>query len=269
MKKILFSIFVICLSFNAMAQFILPTDLGEGFISIKISWLPFSDTVKLSTEYQDFMTFDYHVYHNKVFRQGSQKFISTDSTKRQMELPNKTKMESTLTASVVIPTYLLDWENKTVYTYFTQQNKLYLSEDSLKYNSDEMFYKSLFLFKSKKHLLIDTINQKVIILCGIQCYVARYKHSDKGNWLRFVYTAKKQSLYSPINGFFDADFKYQVMSIDVENQANVKDTLKITAIFRMEVTSINNDRQNLDLFKLPHNTPILKQVPNSEMYKNP
>jgi len=264
---------LIFLAINCKAQVKVPEDLGEGAVNIGLFVFSYTDTAKMDTAKHEFLQYNYHISHDKIFKQGNTGNTLTDSAKTTHDLGNDVKVATSLSITMINPTYLIDWKTKQVYTFYTKDRKLAISLDSLKTYGLETFYRLISLpdsinkFVNAGKLLFDTVGQKKVTVAGMPCYRARYKSSFNKSWRQFTYTTGSLPFFAPLNFFFGYEFPYPIVSIDCEsNSGSYQDHQKHITICRYQIMAIDEKKQSPGLFRLPVNVPVRKNVSKAEMY---
>lgn len=248
------------------------SDLGEGSVKISMFYVPAADTARMDTTNRAFMKFHYFIFHHKVLRRDASDGIEitkSANTKPLNKSDSNISITTSLSAHMVIPSYVIDWDKKTISTFFLKNGKSCISEDSVQTYTQDFFYRLMAMAStSTAQILIDTAHAQPVIVCGIKCIKANYLHSSQSGWHQFIYFKKDLNFISPLNGLLNNKFPFPVISIDMEVKGDAKEPNKITGVMRGQITEIDTKKQNPLLFELPPNTLILKNVPYSEMYKN-
>ncbi|WP_121808354.1 hypothetical protein [Mucilaginibacter kameinonensis] len=262
--SLLFSI-IFC-TINCVAQTKLPTDLGNGSVKIGLFWFPPADTAKMDTAGHMVMQFDYHILHDKVLRSKNAERPLASNSSRENSTGSDTTVKSSLAVSLITPHYLIDWKKKLVYTFFTKNKKPFISKDSLRTDSDELFFRALLLaIISKRTTIIDTAHQQPITVAGLPCYKALYKSSDQVQWHQFIYTKQQLPIFSLLNAYLNFNFSFTVVSFDAES-TSAFNNYSITCISRIQLLSFDTETPDPNIFQLPKGVPVLKSVPHLSMY---
>lgn len=264
-KHCLFLSIILC-TIQCAAQTKLPTDLGEGTVKIGLFWFPPADTAKMDTAKHQVMQFDYHILHSKVLRSKNVDRPLASNSSNEHCNSSDTTVKTSLSVSLITPTYLIDWRKKQVYTFLKKNKKPFIATDSLRTDSDELFFRVLLLApESKRTCIIDTTHQQSITVAGMPCYQALYKSSDQVRWHQFIYTKKPLPIVSLLNAYLNTTFSFTVVSFDAESTSAFTDNA-IICISRIQLLSFDTEPLDPKLFQLPKGVPVLKSVPHLGMY---
>jgi len=267
MKKLSYFVLLLLITINCKAQSRVPKDLGQGKITIGLFWFPPADTEKMDTSNHRFLQYNYYINHDTILKKGNSDVLRESLDKKQIFHKNDT-LKSHLAFSMISPSYIIDWKKKLVYTFYKKSGKDYISLDSLNKYTDDIFYRTISLgVLNNVKVVFDTVNQTKVQIAGLECYKARYKSTMNKYWHQFIYTKKQLLLYPPLNCLFNNSFPYFIVSFDYEsNNDSYADHQQHTAIVRLEITYISEEKLLPDLFFIPNNIPIKKNVSKFEMY---
>jgi hypothetical protein len=266
MIKHCLSFCIILCTIQCVAQTKLPTDLGKGTVKIGLFWFPPADTAKMDTARHMVMQFDYHILHDKVLRSKNSETPLASNSSNEQRNGRDTTVTTSLAVSLVTPTYLIDWKKKLVYTFLKKDKKPFISQDSLRTDSDELFFRAALLATvSKRTTIIDTSHQQPITVAGLRCYKALYKSSDQMQWHQFIYTKQQLPIFSLLNAYLNFIFPFAVVSFDAES-TSAFNNYSITCIARIQLLSLDAETPDPKLFQLPKGVPVLKSVPHLGMY---
>ncbi|SEL32063.1 hypothetical protein SAMN04488505_10225 [Chitinophaga rupis] len=181
---------------TAKAQSILPVNLGEGSLQVKMYIVPKSDSLRFDAHGKLYEHYVYYVKKNKVFRKES---IEAPITSVVHNGGNSTE----LTINRSRPACVFDVIRKLAYTFDLQYLKRYVTIDSLKDKGDEIFYRTMFTEKNA-HIKITGVKLHPLIMQVIRngtdtCY--------------FKYAKEKLPMVSPLAIFAPA-FKYPIVAVN-------------------------------------------------------
>lgn len=231
---------------------------GEGIITISEYYFPISDTAKMDTSNHVFMKMTYYIKGDKIFRndERSELFFSNTDTVSS----NSVVIISSFQASLVHPTYLINWDTKETYTYYKHKGKIQVSLDSLINLTAEPFYRCI-LIPNFQTSIISKFEDKKIKIANKNCYSGYYKLND--DTVFFQYSKENFSVCSPLNNFFPG-FKNNILSLRLPVRSDVKYALQGYMLFI--VNNITNKEINDKVFQLPKDIIIKHKASWQYMY---
>ena len=242
------------LSFNFLAKAQKDIEQGEGIITVSIVNQAKAD----STNGGVFKTYRYFIKGNKILRKDS--IAPSIQMIRQNEKTTPLgnfSVKSNFAASWVHPTYLIDLEKQQAFTFFEKNSQLFVSVDTLDKHFEEVFYKPKNKSKEVTYRLLPSIQPKIV--AGKKCLTGL--RMSKRDTAFFQYTTEPMEVKSPLNVFIP-DFPYNILSV---NSTFIKKTGESDADMIFIVTEIQEISLDQNMFLIPVDAVIRKEVPLSEM----
>lgn len=233
---------------------------GEGAVTICQYFIPANDTVTMDTSNHLFMRMTYYIKGNKILRRDKETetfFADANDTSSS----KKGNAISDFKALLVHPSYLIDWDKKTAFTFFRQKGKTVASEDSLKNLTTESFFRRMLPSIQVETFVLDTVEERNITIAGNRCKTGFAIIANQKATFNFI--EKKLPFISPLNSFLPS-FQGDLLSIRVRMVSDDGNTFYGYALFIIESfeDSIFDDK----LFTIPKGVQVRQKVPWQEMY---
>ena len=138
-KKLTIIFFMLGFAVLAKAQ---SNDQGEGIITVVIYNRSIADTIQRNNIIKSYR---YFIKGSKALRKDSISNLAKLSSSKvdTMKARNKPNLtiQTTFTATLVHPIYLIDLEKQQAFTFFKQDSQLFVSVDTLDKHFEEALYK--------------------------------------------------------------------------------------------------------------------------------
>ncbi len=243
------------------------TNFGEGVITIGQSAFAPEQAVPLRPDLlkqQNFSYwFAYFIKGDKILRKDpSDSSLSTNTP--TVKTHEGKEVHTSLRATLAHPSYLIDWNTRTTYTFFTKKGKAQISEKPLRDETFEPFYR---IIDSSKPVVKWKKGEEQVTIAGQKCYkgVAFFNNSDS---LLFYYAVAPLKIHSPLNAFLPSDFKHDILLIKLPVDWTTKDGRKAVGTLIFQVVKIQECKLTDSLFSIPPNVPIRKNVSLHEIFSS-
>lgn len=261
----LIRIIVFLLFINKISVAQVPKDFGEGIVTVSMYYIPLADSAKLAsmdTAHSIFNRYTYYVKGCKILRKDIENI--PDNRISMKEEHDSIIVRSNLKTTLLHPTYLIDWNTRQTYTFYQRHGKLHVSEDSLKMQKTELFYRMYLPDSMRKPKVLDASKVLVPAIVNKICYAGTGTlHTGKTYPLvSFAYTTDSCPVRSPINGYFPG-FSHNILSMTTHS-LQPDNTIQGFVIFT--VTDLRSCSLNDSLFTIPAGAVIKRNVPWQEMY---
>lgn len=241
---------------------------GEGVVDIQEYAYP---PGKVAPDFADtnidtpFYNFTYYIKGLKILRKDVIDSSSLVAKAKYDTSKDKDAIIVThLEVSIQHPSYLMDWNNRISYQFYTKDGKKFISKTLLKDNPYDLFYKKadstrpkILLLGSKPKAIID----------GKECFKGIIKTKDS-TICTFYYTHAPSKVQSPLNSFVPKNFPYQVLCVKIPIDWTQLEGSKAKGTFIFQIDRLQEATLNESMFQLPKNTEIKENVSWQEMYSH-
>lgn len=233
-------------------------NFGEGIVKIAHYFVQKKNINNPDTAGSIFTNYTYYIKGSKVLkREPEGPFYS--GTKQTTGMQNGSSFHSTLTAKLVLPEYLLDFQNDSAFTFYKKKGKQMIARSRIEDQRSEIFFK-VFLSPKRNNNCILQIVQDENENTG-------YGYGIVGkDSVFFQYSRRHYPVQSPLSYFFPDGVAPFISLIWLPTPGTGKDGNPVSGFSVLAIKEVIDVKIPDSLFTIPGNAIIKENVTMDEMY---
>jgi hypothetical protein len=236
-------------------------NFGEGIVKIAHYFVLKKDVLHPDTANRLFTKYTYYIKGDKVLkREGASSFLIS-SDKRITKQENNV-FKTTLTAKLITPEYLLDFQQGKAYTFYTKKDQPMISVSQIKDLRYDLFFKAFLSPNRNNNCILEAIPNENGDTCAIN-----YGYGITGkDSVFFQFSLRHYPVESPLTYFFPAGVSPFITLLWAPSPGTGTDGKPISGFSVLAIEEIIDVKLPDSLFMLPANVIMKENVSMREMY---
>ncbi|SKD09431.1 hypothetical protein SAMN05660461_5319 [Chitinophaga ginsengisegetis] len=235
-------------------------NFGEGIVKIAHYFVLKRNVETPDTARSLFTNYTYYIKGSKVLKRETEDF-SFSSTQHTTKKQDNSSFHTALTAKLVQPEYLLDFQNDTAYTFYKKKGKQMISQSRIEDQRSEIFFRALLSPKRNNNCILQTNQNKN----GDTC--AGYGYGIVGKDTAFFqYSMRHYPVQSPLACFFPDSTSPFITLLWLPTPGTDKDGKPISGFSVLTIKEVTDVKLPDSLFTIPADAIMKENVTMDEMY---
>ncbi|NLR62504.1 hypothetical protein HGH93_30715 [Chitinophaga polysaccharea] len=235
-------------------------DFGEGIVKIAHYFVPSKNVLAPDTAGRLFTNYTYYVKGSKVLKRegGPSSFLGSDKriTKQDDHL-----FKSALSARLITPEYLLDFQQDKAYTFYTKKGQLMVAVSQIRGQRSDLFFRALLSNGRNNNCILEaTANQE-------DSCTTSYGYGLVGKDSAFFqFSPRRYPVESPLSFFFPAGTSPFITLLWLPSPGTGKDGKTFVGYSVLAITEVIDAKLPDSLFTIPADAILKENVSMQEMY---
>lgn len=235
-------------------------DFGEGIIKIAHYFVPTKNVLEPDTAGKLFTNYTYYIKGAKVLKKegSSSSFLGSD---KKIITQDGHSFKSVLSARLITPEYLLDFQQDKAYTFYTRKDQPMISVSQIKDERSDIFFRFYLSVSKNNNCILEAIpNQE-------DSCTTSYGYGLVGKDSAFFqFSPRHYPVQSPLSFFFPAGTSPFITLLWLPSPGTGKDGKTFIGYSVLAIKEVIDTQLPDSLFTIPAGVILKENVSMQEMY---